>query len=339
MKPELVKPDYLSELLVEPRPMYRIDVGTGRHYYYYKDGEPVAVASVTNVIKNTTPTPQAIIEYIAKHGIDEANRRLIESSSYGTFLHIECGRVLIDGFYDFLLLTVRLRQYLKENNLSSIYMDWLTGKNDNGRNYDNLNIKKDIQAFMQFVRDYNVKPLAIEIILASQHGFGGAIDLPCELDVEDKGFWGEVYKSGDRKGQPKETKKTIRVRSIIDLKSGRKGFWDTQEMQLHMYKTMWDENYPDMPIDRLYNWSPKNWRDGSVPSYNFKDQTDSKHVSKIPHMIELFKCGVGDVLDKKMMFNKEKVELYSDEPLFTVKTLREHLKDEYDGAETSKDIL
>ena len=33
-----------------------------------------------------------------------------------------------------------------------------------------------------------------------------------------------------------------------------------------------------MKIDRLYNWSPKEWRD--TPSYNLNDKTDSVDMNK-----------------------------------------------------------
>jgi hypothetical protein len=149
-------------------------------------------------------------------------------------------------------------------------------------------LKKDVLAFAQFMIDYNVKPLAIELILYHPtDGYAGAIDLICEHDFEEKGFFGETYASGANKGQPKESKRMIRINSIVDLKSSRKGFYESGEIQLQAYKEMFQIHFPDTKIDKVWNWSPKEWR--STPSYNFKDQTDSRNLSKLPHLVQLAK--------------------------------------------------
>jgi hypothetical protein len=138
--------------------------------------------------------------------------------------------------------------------------------------------------------DTNCKPLAIELCLWHPDGYAGAIDIVCELDVEEKGFFGETYASGVNKGQPKESKRTVRVRAIVDIKSGRKGFYESSEIQLHAYKAMMAYHFPEeeMIISKLFNWSPKDFR-GAVPSYNLKDQTDSKRAKKLPHLVSLAK--------------------------------------------------
>jgi hypothetical protein len=149
-------------------------------------------------------------------------------------------------------------------------------------------LKKDVLAFAQFMIDKNVKPLAIEICLYHPtDGYAGAIDIVCEMDDEVKGFFGETYASGANKGQPKESKRIERVRAIVDIKSGRKGFYESHEIQLKAYEDMWNIHFPKKPIDRLYNWSPKDWR--SAPGYNLKDQTNSPNAYKLPHLVALAK--------------------------------------------------
>jgi hypothetical protein len=141
-------------------------------------------------------------------------------------------------------------------------------------------------AFAQFLIDYKVQPLAVEIMLYHPYdGYAGALDLVCTLELEEKGFYGDTYLSGEKKGQPKESKKSFRRMAVIDLKSGKKGFYQSYEIQLNAYREMWNFHFPELPIEKIMNFAPKDWR-GS-PSYSLKDQTDSKNIGKLKSLVEL----------------------------------------------------
>jgi hypothetical protein len=265
-----------TKLKYQPEPLYRLDSNNHRYYYRFdENGEPRFFTSVTTMIKNTLPTSPQLIQWIASMGAEESKEFTQERADYGTFLHIQCSELLINGTYDLDTLSQKLDIFVKKEKIV-IKKGWVE------------DLKKDVLAFAQFIIDINCKPLAIEIGLYHPiSGYAGTIDIVCEIDIEEKGFFGETYKTGVNAGQPKESKRIKRIRAIIDIKSGRKGFYESSEIQLKAYEAMWNIYFPELPIDKVYNWSPKDWR--SAPSYNLKDQTDSKNAKKLPYLIALAK--------------------------------------------------
>lgn len=231
--------------------LYRLNEAGHRYYYRFEDGEPVFYPSVTTLIRQTTPTSPFLIQWMVQNG-DAATEKRDMAAAYGTFMHREFERLIITRTYDLDGAAESLRQYMEQENIADkYYFEWLP------------RIKKDILAFAQFLKDYEVKPLAIEIALVHPRWkFAGAIDLPCEMTWKKK-----------------------RVIAIIDFKSGRNGFYEDYELQLGLYKMMWDETYPEKPCEMLFNFSPKDWR--TAPSYNLKNQTDSPNLAKLPHLLAL----------------------------------------------------
>jgi len=275
---EMLAVFFNSDALVEaPEKIYRLQ-GTNHRYYYKFDenGQPDFFTSVTTMIKQTMPTSPHLIKWIAEMGYDESRNYAQERADYGTFMHTEIAELLINRKYDTEKLKSRLKAFIEAESLPSDFINHVD------------ELKKDILAFAQFMIDYNVKPLAIEIVLSHPtDGYAGAIDLVAEISGEISGHWGEVYKSGAREGQPRKTTKHVDgVRCIIDFKSGRKGFYEEHEVQLQAYNEMWDAHFPDKPIEKRFNWSPKDWR-GAKPTYNLKDQTEAKSAYKLKHLVEL----------------------------------------------------
>jgi len=240
-----------TKLKYQPEPLYRLDSSGHRYYYRFENDEPVFYTSVTTLIKNTLPTNVGLIKWMADRGSEDAQAEATERAHYGTFLHIQCGELLINGKYDLDSLQEKLDIYATVNKLT-IKNGWAE------------DLKKDILAFAQFVIDYNVKPLAVEICLYHpDDGYAGAIDLVCDMD------W-----------------KKARIRAIIDLKSGRKGFYESHEIQLQAYANMWQIHFQET-LDKVFNFSPKDWR--KSPTYNLKDQTGSPNAQKLPHLVALAK--------------------------------------------------
>lgn len=240
-------------------PPYRIyQLNSDGHRYYYRfdeKGEPEFYPSVTTLLKQVMPTPPALIDWMIKNGSESSVEKRDLAAAYGTFMHAQFERLIIERKYDFDSVPEKIREYMESENLpEKFYGDTLS------------RIRKDVLAFAQFVKDYNVKPLAVEIgLVHPQYHYAGCIDLPCEMMVPKTG---DVF------------------RAIVDFKSGRKGFFEEHEIQLHLYKMMWNVTFEDVQVTRVFNFSPKDWR-GSKPTYNLKDQTDSVNAKKIPALLDL----------------------------------------------------
>lgn len=278
MTAEQIKAEFFNEdaLQEQPETVYRLD-SSGHRYYYTidEDGEPRFYVSVTTLIKQTLPTSPQLIKWIADMGYDESQRYAADRASYGTFLHEQIGELVINRSYNLDYLKERLKMYIESEKLPTDFINYAD------------DLKHDILAFAQFMKDVDFKPLAIELVLTNPiDGYAGAIDIAGEFTIEEKGFFGETYKTGANAGKPKETKRQRRIRGIIDVKSGKKGFFPEYEIQLHAYMKMWNMHFESHPVERVYNWSPKEWK-GKVPTYNFKDQTDSKNAKKLPYLVEL----------------------------------------------------
>ena len=239
-------------------PPYRIfQLNTESYRYYYRfnaDGEPEFYPSVTTLLRQTMPTSPFLIKWMLENGKEQADEKRDLAAAYGTYMHIQFERLIINRKVDFDALPADLLAYMERENLpEKVFTEWI-GK-----------IRKDVLAFAQFIKDYNVRALAIEIGLAHpDYHFAGCIDLPCIMTDP---------KSGED------------FTAIVDFKSGRKGFWEEHELQLHLYRMMWEVNFPELPIAKVFNFSPKDWR--TKPTYNLKDQTNSVNAAKIPALLEL----------------------------------------------------
>ena len=235
--------------------IYQLNSDGYRYYYRFNEkGEPEFYPSVTTLLKQVMPTPPALLNWIVENGKQGSVEKRDLAAAYGTFMHTQFERLIINRRYDFDNVPAVLLDYMERENLpEKVFAEWLP------------KIRKDVLAFAQFVQDYCVVSLAVEIgLFHPVHKYAGCVDLPCIMR------------------DPKSGKEFT---AIVDFKSGRKGFFEEHELQLHLYRDMWNANYPGVCIERVFNFSPKDWR--KAPSYNLKDQTDSVNAKKIPYLLAL----------------------------------------------------
>lgn len=260
----------------------RVNFSGGRSYIRLNnDGIPVETplrlyTSLTTSINQASPMERPLLEWYCKHGLEEAERKTQLAAHYGTMMHLEIGKFLINGEYDFDRVEFVVEDYLSaENYYQPDTKEWPE------------KIRNDLAAFIQFYIDYNIVPLGIEYVLLSDRGYGTLIDLVCNMTIMVDGFSDtEVYKTGPRKGMPKECKVPRQIRAIINFKSGRHGFYRTNGLQLEAERQLWEENFPDLPLDAACNWSPKEWR-GETPTYNFKDWTGDITTAEVDAVMTL----------------------------------------------------
>jgi hypothetical protein len=269
-------------LVTQPTPLYRMTgKGSGRYYYRFNEsGEPEFFISVTTMIRQTMPTSPVLMKWIADRGYEEAEQYKFERAAFGTMMHMCFQKLLIERTFDFDdFLPGFMKGYMQANGVSLAFFDeW----------HDDM--QRHVLGFAQFIIDYNVRPILIEGMLAHPDGYAGAVDLVCQMDIEEKGFFGEILKHGPNKGQPKETKMTRTIFAIVDFKSGMKGFFAEHEIQLKAYEKLIEYNFPHLTGKhfRLFNYAPNEWR-GVTPGYKLKDQTESVEIEKFDLLVGLAK--------------------------------------------------
>jgi hypothetical protein len=250
-------------IVAQPEPVYRLDSSQAKFYYTFDHAlfRPEYFMAVTTFLNKLIPLAIGIIDKMVEMGKERFDIYKNERAKYGTMMDIEFNKFLISGTYDMEVIPELVREHHTNAKSLTPVNYWI----------DEFN--KDITSFAQWIHDYDVKPIAIGLMLVSRNiGIGGMLDLCCEMNAM-------AY----TEKTPREKRK--RVRAIVDYKSGKNGFYDTHVLQLEAYREIWDENFPEYPIDIIANYAGTNWL--KAPGYNFKDHTDSNVRQKLPHLIEL----------------------------------------------------
>jgi len=272
---QIVIPEFFDTdaLRLPPYILYRVD---GGDRYYYRPDIDRFFRSVTTKGSANLPTPFGIKEFMMREGQDSIRQR-DERAAFGTFTHKLFAEVVINRRFDLDSIPDRVSDEIRgiSPTLRADFDEWVSAT------------RQDVLSIAAFMQERNVTPLAVEVCLCNEEdGTAGALDLVCRMDVQvDALDHDNPYKSGARKGQPREVKKTIRPVTILDYKSSRKGFYEAHELQLHLYKRMWDANFPDLPAEVVGNIAPTDWK--TTPKLTFKDQTDSKQADLIPEILSL----------------------------------------------------
>jgi len=269
---EKVKTEFLDDTYIIPQDetIYRINQYGDRYYFKLdKDGKPIAKASTTTIINKYSPMSPFLLKWWCDWGYENAKAVMKESSMYGTFVHILWAKLLLRFNID--LSEIGIKEYLNK---------YFESENE-VFNYDfkewHKKVKQDLIGFVQWVQDYQVRPIAIEMSIIGEK-FSGTIDLVCNLGLPwynpETGMTEIDY-----------------INAIVDWKSGRNDFYDDYIIQLAGYRQLWNEKFPDKSIFRIFNYGCKDFRlpiGKTVTPYRFKDQSDSELTGRWSHYVEMF---------------------------------------------------
>jgi hypothetical protein len=305
---ESVKADYINEeFIIPPDPVKRLNIGQDRYYVTEVDGKRIMSPSVTTILKEV-PQSFNLIQWQVNQGAEKSAWTLKYSAMYGTFLHIAYKDLALgmpvnsNSFHSrlFNFCEEEAKRGLRDSDFGTneheltgtllgvaseaaiYYHNILKFMKENNRDF-----YKDVISFIMFVQQYKVQFIAIEYPFVLPD-YSGTIDFIVKMSYPVKGFYGEAYKTGSKKGQPKETIQEVDIIAAVDVKSGQSGFFPTHEMQLEAYKDAWERIYPKIKIDRTFNFAPANFRlpvSDNTTFFKLKDQTDSVNGKKYKHYL------------------------------------------------------
>lgn len=264
--------------------LYQLNSRGERYYYTFsEDGEPIFFPSVTTILHKVAPENKILTEWKLSLGKEQSEAYTAERAAYGTFLHGQLEKLIIARAIDLDTIKDELVLYAESHKLTESFAESHIEE-----------AKADIVAFAKWIKDYDVRPYAVEIALYSPSlGCAGMIDLVANLreySLDDEQKAVEKAGADAEKVAKAHEKYGARIDAIVDFKSGKKGFYESYEIQLEIYRRMWNEQFPDTPIERIFNIAPKNWLGTvkKVPSYSFEEQTDKPSALKIEPILNLY---------------------------------------------------
>lgn len=264
---ERLKADFLAEdtIKTQTQDIYRLSYRGKRFYILNKYNEVVKGASVTNIIRATTPTPFGIIEWRQRHG-DYADTLMADSASYGTFMHRTFGDLILG--HEFPMAEFKIRDLIMEFIASNEGManpldmkSWIE------------KIKQDVFGYIAWCKDYDPEPVAIEypFVFDGDYPYGGSIDLIVKIKADKK----------------KPGKEMV----LVDYKSSRKDTYESYIIQTFAYLRGWNQANPKDRIKRHFIYQPKDYRlplGKTVTPYQFKEFTDDDACDKWDLLLQIY---------------------------------------------------
>ena len=260
---EDIKPLYLSPAFsqraidIVGKKIFRHDI---LGFRVYSDKAKNNYMSLTTLLSNTMPTPKALIKWRDKVMEDfSGDAQLVDefvemTADFGTYLHIACADYVRNGSVNWGDFETDARQWLLHNGFKNEVLYMAAQE-----------LMSDFAAIAQFLRDYDVKVHAVELPVSYKNV------MTCNDLVVDKLVRPIVADTeAERIDKIQDAK---RHNAIINLKSGKKGFFDTHLIQLAGERECFNATYGGVfpSIDVCINVAPKDWI--KAPTYKVKEYT------------------------------------------------------------------
>lgn len=247
-----IAPNADSQLIkIASEQVFRVN-WKGKRMYKRKDN-PRLYTSLTTFLSSVMPPSKHLQGWrddLAETlgSAEKVDEYVQATADYGTTMHVLIGEICQLGYADWDMLYVRATELLIELGLPTKTIDAAT-----------RDVVRATAAIVKFFADYEVNVISVEIPVFSNHGFATFIDLVVEMN--EKNY---------TKTAPEKRK---RIKAIINMKSGMKGFHDSHKYQLIGEREAWNETYGSfMPITEVFNLAPSDWK--KEPSYKLACQTD-----------------------------------------------------------------
>lgn len=240
----------------------RLDYAGKRNYFTVTEENQLdkMYTSTTTFTKAVLPTSPYLLDWMKNKSKEEQDFILKSSSTYGTLMDILYSQLIISGTVE--NIAEQTIEFTKSENLQTInHNKWIE------------QLKKDCLSFAQFVKDYDVKPLLVSCPLKSErYQLAGTLDLLCSMN--------------EKIPTQTDIKKGVEIKRIVaivdykakigdfSLKSDRSSFYESECLQVLIYRYLLKENFEDYSNVSLCNFSPSNWR--TNPGYNFKRWDNTK---------------------------------------------------------------
>lgn len=250
-----VEPVFISDpkLLQQREKLYRFDNSVSRYYFRFPDfGEEIAYLGATGATDKLLPTGKGLMYYYGKNG--ELTDLMVKSlAEYGTLMHVTIGDIEKNGgVCDFDSIADLASRHAVDSGFPFEMTRWA------------YHLPRNVASWLQFRKDHNVRVLAVEFpVWSDTFSIATLSDIYCEIDFNKK-----------------------RVLAVINLKKGsfdadddeNKKFYESHDLQLQIEKLLWEECYPQQPVEMVFNWSPNNWTE--KPTYTLKNWTEKTQFSK-----------------------------------------------------------
>lgn len=247
--------------------VFRVQIGAGRHYM--NEGRKV-FTSLTTFLSRTMPKNKILETWrekkIEELGSVQAATEFVQATAdYGTGLHIAVAEFCRTGVVNWKDFEVFAFDYLmgmglKEGTLLSAVEE----------------LTRDFASMVAFIHEYQVEILAVELPVFSSNGYATLIDLVVEMNVCN---YSEKTAQEDRK----------RFKAGINLKSGKKGFFEEHIFQLVGERNAFNETYSKscgFEIEEVFNLAPTNWR--KAPTFKIARQTKAIAEGKYDRTFDLY---------------------------------------------------